>query len=304
GIALPACAALALLNFRLGLWAVAACCVALALGIGLFEWFSGGWFSFYTFTVASGHRIDPVMHHTFWQTYLLKEQGLVAAASLLALLHLARQNRRIALFYAVLLLSAVVSIYAACLHKYGFLNNLMPMHAIFALVAGLGFVSMRGKWALASGFLIAAQMAMLCYDPWPLVPKPKMTQYGETFLKVVGEYEGESFMPDLQFVSETQGKKSWSYGMAAYDLLRADLKEKNPLKTKLIKELETAIAEEKFGVIIPGRLVHRSLPGLNEHYRPRKRMQFPEGYALDSLNSRDMLIYTPIHKKVTKSHDP
>ena len=83
--------------------------------------------------------------------------------------------------------------------------------------------------------------------------------------------------------------------MGAYDVFRADLGKDNAVKAKLGKELETAIAQEKFGVIIPGRQVHYALPQLNQHYHVEKTLDYPEGFALDSHNTRQVSLYVPTH---------
>ena len=116
---------------------------------------------------------------------------------------------------------------------------------------------------------------------------------GNKVLEEIKKYEGEAFMPDIQFIPPRAGKKTYSYGMGAYDVLRADLGSDNPVKAKLSKELETAIAQGKFGVIIPGRQVHYAPPQINQHYQVEKTLDYPEGFALDSRNTRQVKLYTP-----------
>src|SRR5690606_31672334 len=144
----------------------------------------------------------------------------------------------------------------------------------FALLAELGFASMlrlKPVLASASGLLICAQLVALLYDPWPLVPEKAAVEMGNKLLKQLEQQEGEAFLPDIQFIPERARKKTYSYGMGAYDLFRSR-KVSATVKAKLAKELETAIAQQKFGVIIPGRLIHYALPKLNTYYRVAKQV--------------------------------
>lgn len=271
--------------------------ITLAVAIALYNHATDGWFTFFTFTVPAGHRINPVRYWSFWKEDLVEQQGFVLLASLLALWHWWRASRPKALFYAGLLLAAIASTYASRLHYYGYINNIMPLHASLALMAALSAITLPPRLALVAASLIIAQFASLLYDPAPLIPTPLMTEKGEAFLKELSAQNGDIFMPDVQFIPGRVGKKSWSYGMGAYDVIRADLGPQTPIKTKLVNALQTAIAEEKFDVIIPGRLIHYNLPGLTSHYRVAKEMDYPEGYALDSMNLRRMVFYVPIHPK-------
>lgn len=295
----PLCAAI-FLNRRFGLTASAAAAISLLVTITLYQLTTGGWFWFYTMKIPMNHNTDPLVYFAFWRDDLLRLQGYVLGAALIAVGFWCVTDRKKAIFYGVLALTAITVCYSARLHRYGYYNNLMPMHAILALVAGLGFADQlrqKPRLAIASGLLIFAQLISLIYDPLPLAPSPKSAAAADAFLAEIGTYKGDAFMPDIQFISERVGKKTYSYGMAAYDLFRANLGPDTGLKVKLGKELETAIAQQKFGVIIPGKNIHYNLPNLNMYYRMVKYMDYPEGYALDSLNNRRLAIYVPITSK-------
>ncbi len=297
---LPVALATIILRRRFGTLASLTAIAALLVCATLYEYASGGWFSFFIFKVPMGHRADHVKYFTFWENDVFLQQGFVLAAVLLGLWHWQRTDRKKAIFYGAVLVASLAATWSSRLHMYGWINNLMPLHATLALLAGLSLASLwqpRPLHACACAALILIQLASLLYDPWPLIPKPKSIEIGNNFLQEISKYKGDAFLPDIQFIAPRAAKKNFSYGMGAYDVFRSDLGKDSPVKTKLSSELETAIAQEKFGVIIPGRLIHYSLPRLNVHYRAEKELDYPEGYALDSLNKRRVTLFVPVHPK-------
>ena len=273
--------------------ALSALLVALGAGLACLEWGSEGWFSFFCFKVAMGHSIDPEKIQGFWLQDVLAQQGFVLAASLL-LLWGGLKTRADWLFYGGLFATLLAAVYSARLHRYGYINNLMPLHAGLALLAALAVLRGGAKLKLAATLLALAQLGWLAYDPRPLVPTPESVALGNKFLKEVAAFEGDVFMGDVPFLSQRVGKRSFSYSMGAYDLFRARLEgEDAAIKDRLGREMAEAIAQRRFSVIIPGRLVHNALPGLNSTYRVAKKLDYPEGYALDSLKIRPMLLYVP-----------
>ncbi|NCY25335.1 MAG: hypothetical protein EBX37_10900 [Alphaproteobacteria bacterium] len=281
GVALPMLALTMLQRRRYGLVALASCLAVLAAGMAWLEWASGGWFSFFCFKVAAGHSIDDEKILGFWQRDVLMQQGFALAAALLGLGTGLRQRTPL-VYYGGFLATLLAAVYAARLHRYGYINNLMPLHAGLALLAALAL----------------AQLAALAYDPRPLVPTQQSVLLGNKFLKEIAAQEGDVFMGDVPFLSQRVGKKSYSYSMGAYDLFRARLQGADEeVKNQLGRDMEAAIAQRKFGVIIPGRLVHNALPGLNNYYKIAKKLDYPEGYALDSLKIRPMVLYVPNQPK-------
>ena len=285
---------------RFGIGVILTALIMTLIGYGAYDYSSHGWFSFFIFKVPRGHRFDPQAYGNFWKYDVLAQQGFVLAASLLGIWHWFQTDRKKAVFYGAILLVALAATWSSRLHMYGWINNLMPLHAMLALLAGLALAGLwqpRPVLAATCAGLILAQLIMLIYNPEPLIPTAQSVAMGNAFLKQISQYPGDAFMPDVQFIAPRADKKNFSYGMGAYDVFRSNLGADSAVKTKLAKELQTAIAEEKFGVIIPGRLIHYSLPSLNAHYRIAGQMDYPEGYALDSLNKRRMVLYVPIHSK-------
>jgi hypothetical protein len=297
GTLLPVCAATILVNRRFGLSATAAALALLALCIGLYQWLSDGWFGFFAFKVASGHTIDNIRYASFWKEDIWQER-FVFAAVLLAQIHWWRTSRKTALFYSAVCFACLFATYASRLHLFGYLNNLMPLHAVLALLASLGLASQwpgNPRLSAATAILLLAQFYILQYDPKPLIPTEKARLQGEEFIRVLASYPGTAYLADIQFISPRAGKKNWSQGMAAFDIYRANLGRDEPVKQKLAKEVETAIAQQEFDVIIPGRLVHHRLPLVGMYYQLDRYVDFPEGFAADSFHSRRAAIYVPKH---------
>lgn len=309
GVLLPVAAASLAIKPRYAATVLGVAVAGLALGVLLYERASAGWFSFFVFRVPMGHSIDPARYWDFWRDSVFRQQGFVLLACIISLGCLYRADRGRALFFAALLCSALAATYAAMLHRHGYINNLMPLHAALALIASLGLAAQRPRaplLAAVTGLLLCAQMLSQLYDPYPLIPGAKSVERGEAFLKELQQIEGEAFLADIQFIPERAGKKTYAFGMGAYDVFRSRLGREDAVKARLSRELETAIAQAKFGVIIPGRLIHNALPRLNHTYRAARLLDYPEGYALESLHTRRVQLYVPRRPQPVKAeeHDP
>lgn len=277
-----------------GLCAAGAALIVFIIGNAYLEYSTDGWYSFFTLRVPMGHNSDEAKWVSFWRTDVIAQQVWVLCAALCAPLLFLKQHKKHALIYATLLAATLASIFISRLHRYGYVNNLMPMHAVFALMSGIALAKSPQLWRSGLYLILIAQFYNLIYDPKPFIPEVSGVEKGHKFLQEMARYKGEIFAPDIQFISNRIGKKSYSYGMGSYDVFRARLKgEDEKVKDQLASQMQTAIAQAKFDVIIPGRMVHYNLPNLHKYYKIGKQIDYPEGYALDSRHIRKAVIFVP-----------
>ena len=264
----------------------AALAVLLGSTIVLYNYLSDGWFAFFVFKIPAGHSIERHMIWDFWKVDIFHPLWLLFSIAVGGVIFALYQNWKMGLYLVALDSGALAASYIARLHGYGWINVLMPIHAMLALMAGLAFAEAKQKnnpIALAGlATAILWQMYALFYQPNLLIPNEKSIEAGNHFLQNLAQIDGDVFMPELQYVQTRVGKKSYTLGMAAFDLVRADLGEQNNIKEDFQAELAQAIASGRFSAIMPGRLV--PMPGLEQYYAQNVRLEYPKEYVTGAIN--------------------
>ncbi|MEU0568023.1 glycosyltransferase family 39 protein [Nonomuraea sp. NPDC005983] len=92
---------------------------------------SHGWYVFYVFELLAQHPVEHAALAGFWTWYLLPTLGVALGAALLA-------AGRIPLLVGLGCLALAVEGYAALLHTGGAVNNMLPVYAAVAVLAGIG----------------------------------------------------------------------------------------------------------------------------------------------------------------------
>lgn len=272
---------------------------ALTLGVmSYLEESSSGWFSYYVFAVPAGHTVDHLAPVNFWTHDLGLRTGALLLMGLALLAAWYKPDRRKCVLYATLLAGFVLAAYSSRLHRFGYVNTLMPLHAILALFAGLAFAAAENagpRLRLLAPLVVAGQLLSMLYNPAPLVPSQKMLEAGNKFIEELKKFNGDVLIPDLQFIETKAGKKSYAFGMPAFDVFRAGYgKTSADMRARLGREYREVIQQKKFAAIMPGRLIFFDIPNLDKYYRRAGRLEYPEGVALDSINLRKMDVYIPI----------
>ncbi len=254
--------------------------------IALYEYASNGWFIFYTYRVPAGHEMVHAMIHQFWHGDLFDALTILCLAAPAFIILTSLKNPKQALKYASLSTGAITAAYVARLHGYGYINVLMPAHFLLALLGGLalGYAKTRNDPFLTTGLTLALilQLAILLYNPNPLIPNFASIETGNKFLEKLSEIDGDILMPELQFVQTRVGKKSFTLGMAAFDLIRADLKTRDYIKKDFEKELTQSLESGRFAAVMPGRMV--PTPHLRSYYSSFETLQYPKEYVTGAIN--------------------
>lgn len=256
---------------------------------------SGGWFSFYTYDIPAGHWNDTRQISLYWTRDMLPNCLGMLGLAVLALVFICYENTKKGLWYAALVLGFVGSAYLSRIHSFGHVNVLMPGHLALVLLSGLALVY-AGKKPLpgiAICAVIAAQFFALRYDPAMLTPTPEAEERGQQFIKEIANIPGDVLFSELQFIQSRAGKKTYSTGMAGYDILRADLGSKSPVKLKYQQSIKDAMHNQRFAAIVMSSHFSKILE-LKGNYRLQRTINQSPQFAADIVNSDTAQIFVPV----------
>jgi hypothetical protein len=232
----------------------------------------------------------------FWGGDMFPQLGFLFVLAIITIARFVSEDRKKALAYGALAIGGIGATYMARLHMYGWINVLIPAHAVLALLAVLLFTRLEyakdAEILLLASLLMVVQMGVLLYDPLPFIPGKNAVEQGNRFLEEIAKIPGDIFMPDLQFVQTRVGKKSYAFGMAGYDILRADLGDKGYVSGDLEGQLEDAISSRKFAAIMSGSLL--PLPGLEDNYKFYVHLEYPREFVTGAINFLTTDLFIPI----------
>jgi hypothetical protein len=291
--ALPVLGAFLFIDWRHSVITGSLLTVFIASGLALLHLTSNGWSSFYLFELPGAHHFDKRYIYSFWTSGLFRPQAAVAALSIMALVYISGHSLKKLLGYVGLLAGLILCSYIMRINSWSYVNVYIPAHAAFALMAGLSFHYLsqsnekvvRAIWPV----LIIVHFGSLHYNPARLIPSADARQQGEQFLQEIAAIEGDIFIPDLQFVQTRAGKKSYAFGMAAFDIFNTNLKEKTLIKRRLRQQLSNAVREGKFAGIVPGKVTR--LPEREEQYIYKQTLHYPTEYVTGIVRSVPMDLY-------------
>jgi hypothetical protein len=290
----PALAASVIFDWKRGVLCGVLAAAGILFGIEIFQLATDGWFGFYVFTVPAGHGLEKAAIAGFWTNDLAGAVGIYYLLALGAIAWMGKENLKRSWWYVAFLLGFVMASYISRLHWGGWLNVLIPLHVAVSLLAGLSLKYWRWhkpQVALAAGSFTLLQMALLFYNPQPLIPTQESVEKGRRFLDEIALIDGDIFMSEIQFVQTRAGKKSFTYGMAGFDVMRSDLKDKNHIRDKLYSELLDAFENHRFSAVISGRLLR--LREKDGYYTFDRNLDYPKEYITGAIPRSLTGLYIP-----------
>ena len=215
------------------------------------ETLSGGWFTYYVFTLPGHHALLPSVLVSFWSEDLLRPMGWAAFASVVFLASAPRDQR---LFYLCLWAGLIGASYVSRLHSGGYVNVLIPAYAALALGFALSVGGME-RWALAQGAHVAAllwlgvglQFAALLYNPNVPLPRPGDWEAGDRALATIAGVSGTVWLPSQGYLAERAGKRPLAHAMGLVDVHRGDPHGEG---ARLLREVEEAIQAQRFEAVV------------------------------------------------------
>ncbi|MFO0389218.1 MAG: ArnT family glycosyltransferase [Alphaproteobacteria bacterium] len=268
--------------------------VIILVGCLLLEYNSNAWFSFFVYHVPAGHVNDGRKILTFWTEDLIPHCAMMVVVAVFGWLSTYKNGHKALLWYASIALGFIGSAYLSRIHSYGHSNVIMPAHFALALLSGLLLMHSAGKYKIiniVACFALIYQFYSLIYDPQRFVPNQDAIARGNALLEEIRNIEGEVLVSELQYVQPRVGKKTYTVGMAGFDLMRADLKGRNQVKTEYVQSIANAIKNKKFSAIVVGYFIR--LGELRGHYQLLKTIDNPQEFVTGGVYFNKARIFVP-----------
>jgi Dolichyl-phosphate-mannose-protein mannosyltransferase len=227
-VAIPVLLALAFAAPRRALLTALAFAVPVLIGMTVLHDATQGWSTFFLVEVPRHGELDFGVILSFWSTdlrplwpALLCAIGLVAANW--------RSDRAQALFYAGLLLGALLCGWLGLMHVGGTSNALLPSFAVLALMMPLALQRLlqpelrqpsRRLLPLAVQTVALLQLALLTYDPRSVIPDASDREAGDQLQAFLRGINGDVLVMDDRYFSGLAGKSSSGLDFSVADLLR------------------------------------------------------------------------------------
>ncbi len=206
-----------------------------------------GWYRFYAFDLPSSHLLVPWLWGGFWTDDVMAPLALAVAFSVWSLV------QRPSALYIAAFVGAVGAAWSGRLHDGGWLNVLMPMFALLAVLAPIGLhhaleatnAERKAGYFLAGVF--AVQFALLVYDPRRMLPTAADREAGVALIEKIQAVPGEVFMPTHSFYPVLAGRRSYLHQMAVDDVLRG---KSGLIGAVLHQEIKRALRQRRFSLVI------------------------------------------------------
>lgn len=229
---------------------------AIAAGILLLQWSSGGWYWFYVGTLARGFLSQGGMkYNLFYYTgsdvhmglfYLVRYYPIcIAAVAFLAACRLAGvRGASPAGFWVLLFAVSLAADGVNYAKSNAWHNSFYTTVAFTSILAGLLWarVGARPVAALAWYCCLLCQLVMLTYNPRDHIPRPKDRAEGDRFIRYVAKLDGEVWLPHHPYYAYLAGK-GFHYTTEATYLEYRNL-------GKLIVRLVDDVANRRYAYII------------------------------------------------------
>ncbi|MCW2877462.1 MAG: hypothetical protein JWQ95_1562 [Sphaerisporangium sp.] len=224
---------------------------------------SHGWYVYYVFELLAQHPLEHAAFAGYWTRYLLPALGAALGAVLLAI-------RRIPLVIGLGCLALAVEGYAGLTHTGGAVNNMLPVYAAVALLAGIGMggstASSRGAVA---GTLVLVQIAVLAVSAFAvgrMIPGAADRRVGDRLRAWLGGFDGPVAVFSDPGLNVVAGLPPVAHRAAAHDVLRGT---NRAAREQLERSIVRAVAERRFAAIVveqPADLTGFP-PDLTRYYR-------------------------------------
>ena len=222
-----------------------------------------GWHNYYVFDIPAALR-SRIVWSRFWGYWKYETLGALPLAALLAtgwfVYILARKKYDTLVVYGTTLFGVIISTLLSRMNLGGFINTLIPLYAFLAVFCAFGLHSAistvselpREHSQTISITALAAvllQMAFLIYNPIPLIPSEQDTAAGNQLIAEIRAIEGDVYVPSHTYYSTMAGKRPFAHA-AAIRQITAYFDETDPIRIRIIDELNTALEERRFSAII------------------------------------------------------
>jgi hypothetical protein len=258
-----------------------------------------GWYSYYVFQLPSGYPLNKWKLLNFWTEDLVP---MAVAGGLGLLTLLSSEDARSRAFFASVAIGLFGGAWLSRGNDGGWLNVLLPAFAALSVLAGLGASALqralveRAEVPAATqawpGLLVLVQFGVLIYNPLQQLPPPRGAEAGHALVQMLNHARGPVWIPDHGYLAALAGKPEHAHWMAVTDILT-----NGPAnhRASLQLEVEAAIREQRFSLIVVGSLPFADFPSLDSSY-VLHRAALPDGSSFGPLTGharRPQWIYVP-----------
>jgi 4-amino-4-deoxy-L-arabinose transferase-like glycosyltransferase len=265
---------------------------------------SDGWYRY--FVLGLGQQDGYVLERffTFWSADLQNMHIALSIAVGYWLWLLSMKERRSAGFFAALLLGVLAAAYIARTRGGGFLNVLMPLHAVLVLMTALAFGALLRQHgggrtigaplATAACIALCIQVVALIESPLPHIPDEQDQAAGSAFIETLRQQQGEVLVFAHGYYAAFADGGTTRLGW----LMNIDGAQDEPSIQAFVAQMEADIARQRWAALVVDQAVF-----LSEDYQPIIE-QYYEGIPftfaseeaflpVTGMETRPLLLYLP-----------
>jgi hypothetical protein len=270
--------------------------------MGALELASDGWYSYYAFSVPSGHEYQPFHLVEFWKREVFGEFSIAIVLGLYFAFARDRFGWTAAAKVHVPFAASMVGMaYVVRLHSGSYLNDTMPAHAALAVTAGLGLGRLfqaepeesRNRMTAFGSLAALAQLVLLVNTPDRWIPTDADVAEGKAFVTFMKSYPGDVFLTHHGALNQRVGKAPFIHGMAVIDVLRST-NDYRGSRTALRLSIDRAFESKRFSAVFTDDDL--LMPELRDRYYERASPPFAynPGLFLTKVGAyRPKNLYTP-----------
>jgi len=266
--------------------------------IALLHVASGGWSTFYLFTLTSSFLTSKGHIVLFWINDIFRVLPIAVAFAVLYFLDAAwSEDRRPAWFHLCFGAGMVGASWAYSLNWGAYLNGRLPAYFFLSLAMGLG--AWKGvemlrahsgdRAAVGRAVVFAALLIQFCvlpYDPRLVIPHRQDRELRRELAARVAQIPGPVWVPNHSYLSAAAGKESFAQILNLCTVLVAgDPQKVAPLR----RELHDALRQRRFRAIIQDGEWDRDVVAgvyradLLENYTKSEEIMYPPGATPRSI---------------------
>jgi hypothetical protein len=249
-------------DVRRGCWFAGAAGLAIGGSTLLLDRATGGWFTYYCFTLPAHHPRVPGAWAGFWTADLLPVlgvAGLVAAVAVVRRCTTLRAGDSWRFFCPLLAAGMVGSSWLVRTLVGAEVNNLLPAYAAVSILAAIGLDDLW-RWRVAGDprasrawparvaeALLVGQFALLAYDPRAELPTAADRAAGDRIVAELSTVRGDVFLPHHGYLAVLAGKRSFAHALAMDNVFLDDT---GPGRRDLPEAVIQALREARFGAAV------------------------------------------------------
>jgi 4-amino-4-deoxy-L-arabinose transferase-like glycosyltransferase len=233
--------------------------------LGVLQWATDGWFSFYVLELTGSHASQWGKLPSVVFDQLLLRYGLLLAIAIIVLALRLREPVRVDFYPWLLVVTLAFSGLFPYVHTGSAPNILMPLQAGMALLLGLCLGQLERETIIKAALTLVAvaQFAVLSYRPSTIIPNAAWTARHDQFINCLQSLPQPVLNTRSGYVWRSAGTERVAHESAVADVLRAGDRAE---RTKLLEEMGSRLTDQYYGALILGAQMTAELAPLAANY--------------------------------------